>query len=162
MASSVKRATIKSIVEVVEDLGLFTGDDDQMVQKINDELYLHSASTPDAELVYHGTWSLTAGSATKSLLALTDAGGNTIATTGKTVRYFKFKATSTNTAALVLGEGASNGYELLGDGWSVSLDDGNWVSGYVAADAPAVGASATNIDLSGTGTESVEVLLIFG
>jgi hypothetical protein len=162
MASSLKHAKIKSIVEVIEDLGRSSDDLDQITNKINDELFLHSGSTPDAELVYYGTWALSDGSATKSLLAQTDAGGNTIASTGKTVRYFKFKATSTNTQAVVLGEGASNGYELLGDGWSIALSAGHWIDGYLIDDAPSIGASATNIDLSGTGSESVEVLLIFG
>lgn len=162
MATTVKEMNLKSSLEVIEDLSKTTLDDDKVTHKLEDVMKLHSGSTPDAELVYSGNIPLVAGAATIDLTALSDSEGNTIATTGKKVRAIKIKPTSTNTGAITLVDGASNGYELFGDGFSIALNGGNHVLAYFGVDAPDIGSSTKNIDLSGTGTESIDIVIVFG
>lgn len=162
MATSVRMFTLRMTAEVIEDLGLSTTVDDAVVQKMEKFLELTASSSPDVETVYHGTVPLVAGAATVSLLALTDTKGGTIATTGKKLRAMFAMPTTGNANALILTEGASNGYKFLGDGWKVSLSSGDALMVYKGANAPDIGASATNIDMSGTLVQSVELLLVFG
>lgn len=167
MATSVKQANINASIEVIETLSKTnlegsTSSNKELISKISKALNLSSGSTPDAELIYEGTEALTAGSATIDLLTLSDSEGNTIATTGKKVRVIFIAPTSTNTAAITLTEGASNGYELGGDGWTFALTDEQWALIYLGTDAPDIGAAAKDIDMSGTGTESVKLIILFG
>ena len=167
MATSVKQANINASVEVIETLSKTnlngsTSSNKELISKISKTLNLTSGSTPDVELIYEGTQALTAGTATIDLTALTNSEGATITTTGKKVRLIMIVPTSSNTAALTLTVGASNGYLLGGAAWKFAFTDEQWALIYLGADAPDVGSSAKNIDISGTGTESVKLLILFG
>jgi len=162
MATTVKECNIKSVLEVVEDLSKSTLSDDQVTHNLEDVIKLHSGSTPDAELVYSGNVALTIGAATLDLKDITNAEGDTIVTEGKTIRAIKVKATSTNANALTLTEGASNGYELFGDGWTIALEAGDHFLAYLGSNAPAISDTVKTIDLSGTGAQSVDVIIVFG
>jgi len=167
MATSVKVAKLTAVFEVIESLSATnlsgtTSSAAEKVNKINKVREMTSGTTPDAEVVYMGTEALTAGTATIDLKALTNSEGDTIVTEAKKVRAIFMGATSSNTAAITLTEGASNGYELGGDGWKLALTDEQWAIIYLGSDAPAVGDSTKNIDISGTGTESVKLLIVFG
>jgi len=162
MASSVKSVSLKMILEVIEDLGLSDVNDDKITHKHSlDERY-SAYSSPDVELVYEGTVALTDGSATIDLTDLSDKGGNTIATTGKKVRIISAIPTSTNTGAITLSDGASNGYELFGDGWSIDLTAGQRLLAFCDIDTPDVASGAKTIDLAGTAVESIDLLIVFG
>ena len=162
MASSASKATIKMLLEVIEDLGLSTVTDDQVTHKYEKSGIYTSTSTPDVALVYEGTVALTAGTATLDLTNVSDKGGNTIATTDLKVRMIYARPTTTNTGALTLTEGSSNGYELFGSGWTIALTAGQEFVAFCDSDTPDVTASTCEIDLSGTGTESIDLLIVFG
>lgn len=59
-------------------------------------------------------------------------------------------------------EGASNGYELLGNAWSIVLQPGQQFGAYLKDAAPDIGASAKTIDISGTGSQALDVVLVIG
>jgi len=162
MASSAKSVSLKMILEVIEDLGLSDVNDDKITHKHSLDERFSAYSTPDIELVYEGTIALTDGSATIDLTDLSDKGGNTIASTGKKVRIISVIPTSTNTGAITLSTGASNGYGLKGAGWSEALSAGQDMLFYANTKTPDIATDAKTIDLSGTAVESIDLLIVFG
>ena len=73
-----------------------------------------------------------------------------------------FVATSTNTGAITISDGVSNGYELLGANFVVALKPKQRFLLYCDDSAPTVGSSAKTIDLAGTGTETISVVVVYG
>lgn len=162
MATTIKDSWTVSDVQVKEKLSKSTLSDPYVIHRKLDNFNANASTTPDAELVYSGTVSLSDGSATLDLTSISNSEGDTIATTGKKVRVFKAKATSDNANALTLTEGASNGYALAGASWKVILEASDSVLFILNDNADAVGASDKTIDLSGTGSQSVDIIIIFG
>lgn len=162
MATSASQVLIHMMIDANEDLGLSSVNDDSINLKVELNAELRSNTTPDAELVYKKTLALTAGALTIDLTALTNTLGETIATTGKKVRAIAIVPTSTNTGALTFTEGSSNGYELGGNTWKYALTAGQYFMVYCDADTPDVAAGAKTIDVTGTGTETFDILIIFG
>lgn len=131
----------------------------------NTNVAFTTATAPDIELVAVYEKALAAGTGSIDLVTHTGSNGAVKDFTGKSVRAFKFKAKDTNAGPITLTEGAANGYELLGNAWKVELKPGAEVMGVfplVAQQAPVVGAAAKVIDLTGTGTDVVQVELIAG
>ena len=64
--------------------------------------------------------------------------------------------------AITIAKGGTNGYGLLGAAFSVALAPGAEIQALTAAGSPAVGSSAKTLDLSGTGTDVLEVAIILG
>lgn len=167
MATSVKIAKLTGILTVIESLSRTNvngsaSQNTELKHEISKLQEFTSGTTVDAELVYMGTQALTDGTATIDLLSLADTEGNTIATTGKKVRAIMISPTDGNTGAVTLTEGASTGYELGGNTWSLALSDGDWALIYLGASAPTISASLKYIDISGTGTESIDLIILFG
>jgi len=106
---------------------------------------------------------LTGGAATIDLTAL-DGTVGTVDGTGLKLQVFKLKAPTTNTATLTATKGASNGYGLdsAGATWTVPLAPGQEFLFYGDDDPPDISSTKKNIDLSGTGTESVQVMIVVG
>lgn len=105
---------------------------------------------------------LVAGAGTIDLTALTAINNLAVTFSGLKVQVWKFKAKSGNAAAVTIKFGSANPYNLLGTSWLLTLEPGQELGGYTAGAAPVVGASAKNIDLTGTGTDAVEVSLVAG
>ncbi len=84
--------------------------------------------------------------------------------TGLKLQVLKLKAPTTNTATITATKGASNGYGLDSSGatWTIPLAPGAEAQLYIPDEAPNVSASVKNIDLAGTGTESVYVMIVAG
>jgi 2-succinyl-5-enolpyruvyl-6-hydroxy-3-cyclohexene-1-carboxylate synthase len=123
---------------------------------------LSAATTPAASKVAEFEAALTAGAASIDLSALVGTNGATVVGTGLKVQAFKFRAKSTNTGPITIAKGASDGYGLLGAAFSVALAPGAEMQSLTAGGSPAVGSSAKTLDLSGTGTDVLEVAIILG
>ena len=162
MATTPKTAYITSNLEVLEQLSLATLSDKSVTHQLKDELVLTSSSTPDFEKVWSARQLLTAGAATIDLKALTDPEGNTITTEGKKIRAIKIKALSTNANALTISEGASNGYELFGNAFTIALEAGDHFLAYLGTNAPDISDTTKNIDLAGTGTQGIDIIIVIG
>lgn len=128
----------------------------------NTSASLTSATTVPVTQVAAFEQSLTDGAATIDLTSLTGTNGSTVAMTGLKVQILKLKAKSTNANVITASEGASNGYELAGDGWKVALAAGQEVTIYGNDAAPDVASGAKTIDLAGTGTQTLEVMIVAG
>ena len=161
-ATSLNRADIVIDVNAKEKLTNTVLEDNFVTHRIKEEKLLTSATTPDGELVYSVTQALSGGSATIDLKSISNTEGTTIVTEGKKIRAFVAQATSDNANALTLADGASNGYQMLGDGWTIALEASDVFAVYLGDNAPAIGDSAKTIDLSGTGSQSVDIVIIFG
>jgi hypothetical protein len=145
--------------------GVFVGDDgDYVINGMNHSATLTGSSTPPVTKVSAFQQALTAGAATIDLTSLPDEDGVAAAVTfsGLKVQWAHFENPSTNANSITISEGASNGYELAGNAWTVTLDPGEQVV-YLGNDtSPDVSGTTKNIDLAGTGTQALNVTLIAG
>jgi hypothetical protein len=122
---------------------------------------LNATSTPPATKMAAQTISLTAGAVTIDLTALTGTNGATVDGTGLKVQILKLKNRSSN-AVMTFGEGASNGYEALGNAWTLKLLAGQEIEMFLNDAAPDIASGAKTIDVAGTGTESFDFIVVMG
>ncbi len=161
-ATSVKTATIKSIVSVTENLSGGTLKDNVVSHEINDELTLNSGSTPDAELIYSGTVTLSSGTYSLDLNALSNTEGTTISSTNKKPRAIKIKAASGNANVITVSKGASNGYTGLGSSFSYALLAGESFLGVFGTSVVDITASVKVLDFTGTGSQTCTIIIVMG
>jgi hypothetical protein len=107
---------------------------------------------------------MVAGAATIDLAALVCVDGSTINLTGLKPRQWKLKAPSTNGAAITVAKGASNGYTGFGANFSITLLPGaEWQGEDVSTTGPAaVAAGVKTLDLSGTTTDELQIVIAAG
>jgi len=80
--------------------------------------------------------------------------------TGLKVQLFKIKNKGANN--LTVKFGASNPYNLLGASWTMILAQNQEITMYGNDATPDISSSAKNIDLSGTTTQTSEVVIVMG
>lgn len=166
MAASVS-ATITMAAKIRETLGTGVPASSEAEATIAHSAYkteaeLNATSSVPSTKAVSFLQALTDGAATIDLTSLVGANGAAVTGSGLRVQYLYLEATSTNANAITVSDGASNGYELAGNGWTVALLAGQSVAFYGFEKAPEIGASAKTIDLAGTGTQSVKVQIIMG
>ena len=105
---------------------------------------------------------LSAGAATVNFAALTGTNGVAVDFTGLKIQAIMFKAPTTNTAAIVITPGATNGLDLLGASSSVSIKPGQTALFFLNEGAPDVASGERAIDLAGTGTEVLDIIAVAG
>ena len=137
---------------------------DEIINGADENLNFTTQTTPDVDSApYSKNLTLTGGTDNLDLYdGLTDPEGNAISLNGKRVRAVKFLAPSTNAGGITITEAASNGYELLGDGFKMILLPGQSVLVNLASGAPAISATLTNIAYLGTLNDILKVVAIFG
>lgn len=159
--------TLAATVSVVETLPNNTPSAPDATRKVthtgfNMSKSLNAASTPPATLMAAFEQALSSGAATIDLTALTGTNGATVNMNGLKVQAFKIKAKTTNANPITLTAGASNGIDLLGSSWSVTLQPGQEFLFYGNDATPDVASGDRTIDLAGTGTQAVEVIVVAG
>lgn len=130
------------------------------------EATLTPISVPDGEIVVNKQYTLVAGAITVDFTALPQAGGaaNYNATTPdpKKIRMFKFQAPTTNTANIRIVTGAATGKTICGAAFQCTIPPGGEVQGYLLDGDVAASASLKLFDVTGTGTEKLNVTLVLG
>lgn len=122
----------------------------------------NASSTPPASKAVANSYAMTAGAKTLDLTALVGTNGATVDGSTLKLNYAKFINPSTNTGSIVVKFGASNAYLLGSDSaWRHTLKPGDEVL-YKGTANPTIDSTHKNIDISGTGTESIEVVLVMG
>lgn len=151
-----------TIQETVSDSYASSKDNTITLNGLNSTIVMDADSTPPVtkEAVFQKA--MTAGAATIDLTALTGLNGASVTFTGLKVQSVKFRNKATNANDITITEGASNGYELLGNGFTLILKPGQEAQFYLNDAAPDVGGSAKTIDISGTGTQVLEVAMVAG
>lgn len=121
-----------------------------------------ASTTPAATKHAAFQQALSTGAATIDLTAL--VGTNGAAVDGSTLKVvaYKFANPSTNTNAITVTFGASNGYLLGGTAWKHILSPGDEIQGYKHGTAPTIDATHKNIDLAGTASQALNVELVMG
>ena len=143
-----------------------TGDATVTTNGLNTTATLNASSTPPATKYSAGRLTLSGGAGTIDLTSLPDRNGVAakVDLTGLKVSAYKLRSLSTNASNMIVGEGASNGYEVHGNGWTIRLTPGQEVvwKGVGAAGQPAVGSGAKTIDVTGTGSQVLEFEFVGG
>lgn len=121
---------------------------------------LDAATTPAATKVYVDTVALVAGAKTIDLTSLGSTGGGTFSATGLKVRGIMLHNTSAN--PLTISPGASNPYPLFGTANAKVVRTGGRFMEYFADGLAAVSGSVKTIDFAGTGTDTFNLILLFG
>lgn len=112
---------------------------------------------------WHGLVTLTAGAASLDLTALTDAAtGLTIDMTGLKLKCLHLQATTGNAGDITFKPGGTNGLTgWIGAGGEVlAATDQRGPNVYTGGIA--VDATHKTIDVTGTGTDSIRVVMLFG
>jgi hypothetical protein len=128
----------------------------------NKSASLNASSSPAVSKVAAFEKTLAAGAGTIDLTALTGSNGGTLDGTGLKVQAVKFSNPATNTYSITVETGASNGYELAGATFSVQLEPGQEVMLYGNGATPEIGSTAKTLDLTGTGSEVLDVIVVMG
>ncbi|NBW11143.1 MAG: hypothetical protein EBR82_24245 [Caulobacteraceae bacterium] len=105
---------------------------------------------------------MSAGAATINLRSLTGINGSTVDGNGLKAQFVKFKNKSTNANAITITEGASNGYELLGNAFTLVLKPGQEITMNLNEQAPDISDSAKTIDISGTSSQVLQIFVAMG
>lgn len=117
-------------------------------------------STPNGKDSWSGSVVMSSGTATIDLTSLTQLGLSTaVDMTGLKLRAIKFLAPVGNAATVEIQPGASNGYSSVGIVSAIAPGDGG---ARTALAATAVSPTNKTITVTGTGADSVELLMIFG
>lgn len=97
--------------------------------------------------------------------ALPIAASRTIDASGKRLVAVRLSCPTTNSGAVNVAPGASNGYAMFGSGNDIDIRPGETIVAIingVASSKPAVGGSAKNLDVTGTTNDVILVELYFG
>lgn len=154
---------IKSRLDVLETLtAALASDKNVLIDGASTEKTLNSATTVPATKVAAFTKALSTGAATIDLTALTGTNGATVDFTGLKVQAAKFINPSTNANAITVTFGAATAYLLGGAAFKWILAPGQELLFFGNDAAPDVSASLKNIDLAGTGSQALTVVLVAG
>jgi len=130
--------------------------------RLNKSATYQADTTPPVTKVATFSQSLTDGAATIDLTALEGTNGAAVDGTGLKVQAIKIVAKAANANAITIAKGASNGYALAGAGFSVALAAGQEVVLFGNDATPDIAVDAKTLDLTGTGTQGVDVVIVMG
>lgn len=158
--------TFASTVTVVET---FTGDyvspvdATVTINQLNESESLTASTGVPVTKVAAYQKTMSSGSATIDLTALPGlTADETVVGTGLKVQVAKFRNLSTNANNITVAKGASNGYGLIGSAWSVILAPGQSLTFWGDEAAPDIASNAKTIDITGTGSQVLEVQFVMG
>lgn len=160
MAVSCVWAMTASVTETLADGSLGSSANSVQHTAFNEGATINASSTPPATKVAEAVVALSGGAKTVDLTALTGTNGATIDMSGLKVQIIRIKNLGAN--AMTFVEGASNGYELMGNAWSVILASGQVLMLYGNDATPDVAAGAKTIDVTGTTTQTFELTVVAG
>lgn len=160
-------ATGKASLVVKETLTTSVGADaiDSIVQHQGIQTdSLTASTTVPVTTVVDVTHTLSGGALTVDLTSLTGTNGSSVTASGLKLQYMYIECPSTNTDAVTFTQGAVNGYSIdsAAAAWLIPVQPGGWAMIYAVNLAQDVGASDLGIDLAGTGSETANVIYVFG
>ena len=131
---------------------------------------LNASSTVPATTVVALTPTLIAGAVTIDLTSLTGTNGSSVDLTGLKVQQILFNNGTTSSGTLSAGTnavvtidaGATNGLDIFGSTGQVDVPPGGSIQMLFQDTLADVSASVKNIDLSGTGTDAYEMIIVAG
>jgi hypothetical protein len=162
MAVSAVYTSKVTVTETLSDPYVDSGDNTVKHSGLDKSTTYNGASSVPVTKVATFAQALTAGAATIDLRALVGTNGGAVDGNGLKVQIAKFRAKADNANPITISEGASNGYELLGNGFTLDLKAGQEVTLFLNEAAPDISGSAKTIDLAGTGSQVLECEIVMG
>lgn len=164
MSVRVSYQTVLNVVEVLEANTVSLTEKGRTVEHtaLTKAATLTATSTPPATKVAAFEQALTAGAASIDLTALVGTNGAVVTGLGLKVQAIKIVAKSTNENPITVKVGAANGYALAGANFEVALQPGQEIVMYGNDAAPDIAVDAKTMDVAGTGTEAVQVIIVMG
>jgi hypothetical protein len=158
---------VQSILQVTETLegnAPFASSKTVTHSSQNRSLNLAGDTVPPVTKFASKRLALTAGSATLDLTALNGWGtnGTNVDATGLKLQLLRIRNPAGNTTAMTLELGASNGYEAFGTAWSLDIPVNGLFHFEFMDGTPDVGPTAKSIEITGTGSEILEIEMTFG
>jgi hypothetical protein len=130
---------------------------------LSETITLNGGTTPAVTVQSEFQQALTAGAATIDLTTLPGlTSQETVNGNGLTVQFLKLRNLATNANSITIVKGASNGYALLGSAMSITLAPGQSLTLNGNAATPAISSTAKTLDLTGTGSQILEVVVVMG
>lgn len=162
VSTAIKISTVVTETVTTSESPLIDSTDATIKEKIAVDVTLTGASAPDAEMHAAMQVAMVAGAATIDFTALTRRGGSPISFSGKNLRSLMFQNPSTNANDITINVGAANGLAFFGAASKVVLKPGDVIGAYFGSTGPAVAAGTKNIDITGTGTQVLQVIAVAG
>jgi hypothetical protein len=123
---------------------------------------LNASSTPAVSVSASFVATLSGGALTIDLTNMTGTNGAVVNANGLVPRLIKFMNPATNANPITIAKGASNGYTGLGATYSRTLQPGQETSDYLANNGTAVSGTVKTFDLTGTGSQVLNVQVVAG
>lgn len=130
--------------------------------QLNTSDTLNAGSDVPATKVVANTIVLDAGAETIDLTALVGSNGGAVDMTGLKVQLLKFKAKANNANVITISFGAANPYTGLGAAFSVTLDAGMEFTFFGNEKTADVAGGVKDLDVSGTGAQELDMVLVCG
>lgn len=164
MAVTLTYASLLTVIEVLDTSvpAIAATNNSITHNSFNTSATLNDSSTPPVTKVAAFAQALSTGTATIDLEALTGTNGVTVVGTGLRVIAAKFKNKAAN-AAITIAKGTANPY----DGWGaafagVVLNPGAEVTFYPNNGGADISPTNSDIELVGTGSEILDIIIVLG
>lgn len=152
-----------TVTEILDNTPFATSAHKQVTHDVlNQSESLTTGGTVPITVVAAFNKALVAGTASIDFTSLTGTNGATVSGSGLKLQVAIIKAKTTNANAITIADGANNGYGGFGSNFEVVLDADQWVMLFGKDKEPDVDATHKTWDLIGTGTQSVDMILVFG
>lgn len=129
---------------------------------LTEEQALTATTTPPVTVHAVGSQALSSGTASIDLTSLTGLNGVSVSLSGLKPRAILFENPAANANSITIAKGASNGYTGLGSSFSITLQPGQKAFFLLDSSGTAVSGSVKTLDLSGTGSQSLNYQTVAG
>ena len=164
MSVELTYAATATVVETLEDNVPAATATNRKVRhdQFNGAATLSASTTPPVTKVAAFEQALVGGLATVDLTNLAGTNGATVDGTGLKVQVLKIKNKATNANPITVKTGLTDGYQLAGANFETQLSPGQEFLFYGNDATPDIGTTAKTLDLSGTGSQAVEAIIVMG
>lgn len=137
--------------------------DKKIRHKLSASRTLNATSTPPGTKVVSGEIAMTAGAATLDLRAIAGANGASQDLNGLKVQEIILESKAGNANPITIVGGAANGYLVFGTAGKVTLAAAGDAAHLLFNDSlPDVDATHKTLDISGTGTQTLQYIIVAG
>jgi hypothetical protein len=164
MAETVS-AAIQAYLTVTQVLGTPAGSlsDATVIHSLfNQTVDLNAGTDPAVTKTAAFEFALAQGVGTINLAALVGTNGATVDGTGLKVQGVLLVNPATNDNDITIVPGAANGIDLMGASSSITLHPGGFCLYYGADGTPDIASGDRTLDVSGTGSQVLDVILVMG
>lgn len=154
-----------TITDTDTGFGISSGNPDRTINGLNDRGTLTPSTSVPVSKYSCYELTLSSGSGSINLAALPGrTADETVVGTGLKVQLLVLKNKSSNANKITVAKGGSNGYSLNSaeDAWTETLDPGDYCIRKLNDTAPDVASGKRIFDVTGTGSQILQVLVGLG